>query len=459
MLRAPDWLAYATSVLEKEGIDVELYDFPAKGWDKPKLSELVRDKQPALVVLDSTTPSIYSDIDCARLCKEVAPETRVLMVGPHASSLPDETLIKAKGYVDAVAVGEYDYTVRDYAKAVLNDSPISEVKGIVFTEGGRVIYNEQRPLIDNLDELPFPAWHHLNLWDYFDGTKLYPYIDLIGGRGCPYKCIFCLWPQVMHGNRYRLRSSQNIVEEIKWVLSKWPKAIEGEFFFEDDTFTVNKKRAHEFCELLINEGIRCTWSVNSRADVLDRELLRHMKKAGCRLLLVGFESGSQKMLDAMHKNITVEKMEGFIKVAREVGLQIHGCFVLGLPGETAETMEETVQFALRNPLNTVQFSGAVPFPGTRYFDYAKENDLLLARDWDQWLNEGEQAPVIDYPGISRGQIEAKVDSALKRFYFRPSYMLRFLFETRSRADLYRKLRGARNFLSYLIESRWQRSRS
>ncbi len=453
VLRAPDWLAYATAVLEKEGIDVELYDFPARDWDKDRLSQLVKAKQPALVVLDSTTPSIYSDIDCARICKEACPDTKVLMVGPHVSSLPEETLVNANGSVDATAVGEFDYTVRDYAKAILNNYECSTIEGIVYREGNDIIRNKPRPLIEDLDELPFPAWHHLNLWDYFDGTKLYPYIDVIGGRGCPFKCIFCLWPQVMHGNRYRLRSAENIVEEMKWVLSNWPKAIEGEFFFEDDTFTVNKKRAHEFCDLLLKENIKCTWSVNSRADVVDRDLFRHMKKAGCRLLLVGFESGSQRMLDNMHKNISVQRMQEFIKVARQEGLHIHGCFVLGLPGETADSIEETIQFALRNPLNTVQFSGAVPFPGTRYFQYAKDNNLLLAKGWDEWLKEGEQAPVIDYPGLSRSVIERGVDSALKRFYFRPSYMLRFLFESRSKADLYRKLRGARNFLGYLIGKR------
>lgn len=453
VLRAPDWLAYATSVLERDDFDVELYDFPAKNWDKDKLHELISEKQPALVILDSTTPSIYSDIDCARICKTASPNTNVLMIGPHVSSLPEETLLEANGFVDAVAIGEYDYTVRDYAKAVINNQPLKDVKGIAYLEGGNVMFTPARPLIENLDELPYPAWHHLNLWDYFDGTKLYPYIDIIGGRGCPFKCIFCLWPQVMHGNKYRLRSAENIIEEIKWVLKNWPKAIEGEFFFEDDTFTVNKKRAHEFCDLLIKNNLKCTWSVNSRADVIDKDLFRHMKKAGCRLLLIGFESGSQIMLDNMHKNITVQKMEEFIKIVRSEGLQIHGCFVLGLPGETKETMEETIKFALRNPLNTVQFSGAVPFPGTKYFNYIKENNLLRAKRWDEWLKDGEQSPVIDYPGLSRGEIEKTVDSALKRFYFRPSYMIRFLFETRSKADLYRKLRGARNFLSYLIEKK------
>ncbi|PIE67503.1 MAG: B12-binding domain-containing radical SAM protein [Deltaproteobacteria bacterium] len=448
-LRAPDWLAYTTAVLEKEGVDVELYDFPAKDWGKDKLRVLVREKAPTLVVLDSTTPSIYSDIECAQICKEASPGVKIIMVGPHVTVCDGQTLREAGGKVDAVARGEYEYTVRDYAKCVLSGVEPGDVMGLTWLDGEAIIRNPDRLLIEDLDELPFPAWGHLDLWDYFDGSKYYPYIDVIGGRGCPFKCNFCLWPQTMHGNRYRLRSPENIVAEIKWVLEKWPKAIEGEFFFEDDTFTVNKKRAHAFCDLLIKSGIKCNWSVNSRADVVDEELFRHMKKAGCRLLLVGFESGSQKMLDKMRKGIKLEKMCRFIVAAKKAGLAIHGCFVLGLPGETRQTMQETLDFSLDHPLDTVQFSGAVPFPGTVYFENAREEGLLRAKRWDEWLNDGEQSAVVDYPGLTKKEVEDHVNKGLRQFYLRPGFLIKFLLETRSKQDLYRKLRGGRNFLNYL----------
>jgi radical SAM superfamily enzyme YgiQ (UPF0313 family) len=450
VLRAPDWLAYTTSVLEKDHVDVELHDFPAKNWGKSRFKDLVKDKQPKIVVLDSTTPSIYSDIECAHICKSIIPDIKIIMVGPHVSTCYKETLLDANGAVDAVAIGEYEYTVRDFVREIQSgNSDLENVSGLAWLSDGIVKKNAHRPLITNLDELPFPAWHQLNLWDYFDGTKLYPYIDIIGGRGCPYQCSFCLWPQVMHGNRYRLRSPENILEEMQWVLSQWPKTIKGEFFFEDDTFTVNKNRAHQMCALIIKSKLNCTWSVNSRADVLDVELLKHMKAAGCRLVLVGFESGSQSILDQINKNMKLETMTQFIHLVKQVGLQIHGCFVLGLPGETEATMKETIDFALKNPMDTVQFSGAVPFPGTKYFDYAVKNDLLIAKRWDEWLNDGEQSSVIDYPGLNRQAVENNIDKALKKFYFRPTYMLRFLFATQSKKDLYRKIRGAYNFMTYL----------
>ncbi len=457
VLRAPDWLAYTTAVLEQDGVSVALHDFPAKGWDKPELTSLVRREQPRLVVLDSTTPSIYSDIECARICKAEAPECRVIMVGPHATVQAGEVLDDAAGVVDAVARGEYEHTVRDYARAVLGDADapgdLTSILGLSFLGDGAPVHNSARPLIADLDSLPFPAWHHLDLWDYFDGTKLFPYIDVIGGRGCPFQCMFCLWPQVMHGNRYRLRSPGNIVDELEWVLDRWPGVRKGEFFFEDDTFTVDRKRAHAICDEILRRGLRCTWSVNSRADVADLELFRHMKAAGCRLLLVGFESGDDEMLRRMDKQVRVEQMHHFVRTARKARLAIHGCFVLGLPGETEASMQRTIDFALTAGMDTAQFSGAVPFPGTKYFRYCQEHDLLRARSWDQWLSDGEQSPVVDYPGLSAEIVERYVNQGLRSFYFRPSYAVRFLASTRSRSDLYRKLRGFKNFADYLLSRR------
>ena len=450
VLRAPDWLAYATAVLEEAGINAELYDFPARDWDKDDLRRLVREKQPAAVVLDASTPSIYSDIECARIAKEES-DCKVVMVGPHVSTCYDEVLNDADGAVDAAALGEYEYTVLDFAKTALaGKSDWRGIPGLAW-KNGKVVRNEDRPLVQDLDSMPFPAWHHLNLWDYFDGTKYYPYIDIIGGRGCPFKCSFCLWPQVMHGQHYRFRSPENIVEEIRWVLTEWPKAIAGEFFFEDDTFAVNRARAHKICDAISESKLGCTWSVNTRADILDEDLYKHMKSAGCRQILVGYESGDQNVLDKMQKGIKADLMKESTRKAKAAGLQVHGCFVLGLPGETRNSMRTTLDYALDLNLDTVQFSGAVPYPGTRYFDHCEENGLLRAKRWDDWLNDGEQQPVVDYPGLTRSEVEEQVNTSLKRFYFRPAYMTKFILASRSKQDLYRKMRGAKNFLTYLFE--------
>ena len=450
VLRAPDWLAYATAVLEQHEYDVRLYDFPAEGWDKDKLRELVRGEQPDVVVLDSTTPSIYSDIECAQIVKEEA-GSKVIMVGPHASALPEDTLIEAKGNVDVVCRGEYDYTVLDVVRSFDKGKSLGDVPGISYLDGDEIRYNADRTLIENLDELPFPAWQHLDIMKYFDGGKLYPYMDLISGRGCPFQCIFCLWPQVMHGRRFRLRSPTNIVDEMEYDLKRWPALKKGEIFFEDETFIVNKRRAIEICHEIRRRGLKVTWSVNARADQGDQELFREMKAAGCRELLVGFESGDQAMLHGMKKRLTLDQSADFVRVAHKAGLAVHGCFVLGLPGETRETMERTMDFALRLDLDTVQFSAAVPFPGTEFYRICEQNGLLGAQSWADWLDEGEHTSVVEYPGLSKKEIGHYVDEALKKFYFRPGYMVKFLLSTRSPSDLHRKLRGLRNFLSYLFK--------
>lgn len=450
VLRAPDWLAYATAVLEQAGIDAKLFDFPAEGWNKTELRRLVARERPDYVVLDSTTPSIYSDIDCARICKEES-NARVIMVGPHASALPEETLRMADGAVDVLCIGEYDYTVPD---VIENFHNLQSVRGICWWENGRPLRTEARPFIEDVDSLPFPAWPHLDLMKYFDGAKLYPYIDIFSGRGCPHGCIFCLWPQVMHGRKLRLRSPQRVVDEIEYDIKLCPRVTRGgEFFFEDDTFTLVKSNAIAICEEILRRGLKITFSVNARADTADEELFRVMKRAGCRQLLVGFESGDERVLACMNKKETPDEAFRFMELAHKAKLHVHGCFVFGLPGETEETIEKTTAFALRLGLHTVQFSAAVPFPGTEYFDHCRKNGLLKEKRWDEWLDNGEQASVVECPGLGKDAIREAVDRGLKRFYFRPGYMVTFLLNTRSSSDLYRKLLGAKNFLSYLWTER------
>jgi len=450
VLRAPDWLAYATAVLEQAGIEAKLVDFPALGLGKEDLRRLVAHEQPDYVVMDSTTPSIYSDIDCARICKENS-RASVIMVGPHASALPEETMEIADGAVDVICIGEYDITVLD---VVTNSGNLGDIAGICFHENGHPRRTVRRPLIEDLDSLPFPAWHHLDLMKYFDGSKLYPYIDIFSGRGCPHRCSFCLWPQVMHGRKVRLRSPKRVVDEIEYDIQLCPQVLNGEFFFEDDTFTMVKSNAMAICEEILRRGLKIKFSVNARTDTADEELFRKLKRAGCRELLVGFESGEDRVLDRMNKKESVEDARRFMDLAGRAGIDVHGCFVLGFPGETEQSMEETISLALKLGLHTVQFSGAVPFPGTEFFDYCAGEGLLTTTRWDAWLEDGEQAAVLDCPGLAKDAVKRAVDRGLKRFYFRPTYMVKFLLQTRSRSDLYRKLRGARNFLSYLIaESR------
>ncbi|MFA5272214.1 MAG: radical SAM protein [Candidatus Omnitrophota bacterium] len=444
-LRPPDWLCYAAAVLKRDGFETKLYDFVANKWGKDKLRELVKNERPDFVVLDSSTPSISSDIECAVICKVLG--ARVIMVGTHATALPVETLAAASGAIDVIALGEYDFTISDIAN---NWGNLQNVKGICYWNGATGVQTSLRPLIDSLDSLPFPLYESLNIFDYFDVTRLYPYIDIIGGRGCPYQCTFCQWPQLMFGRAYRFRSASHIVDELEYDLKIFPKLKYGEFFFEDDTFTVNKERAYAICEEIMRRNLKITWSINARPDIYDEELFIVMKKAGCREFLVGFESGEQAILDGVKKGLRVKESVKFVSVVKKTGIAIHGCFVLGLPGETKDTAKKTIDFALGLNLDTLQFSAAVPLPGSEYFDYCKAQGLLKTKSWQDWLDGGEQGAVVDYPGLSINEINKLVDEGLKRFYFRWSFVWKFLTHHKNIFDVYRKLKGIGNFLSYLF---------
>ena len=308
-LRYPDWLAYDAAILEQEGYDVKFVDYIANKREFTGLYEDVKTYQPDLLVMELTTPSYFSDFEVARECKNSGAK-KVIFVGPHCTVFPEQTLRDSKGAVDFVAIGEHDYTIRDLVKALEKNEDLKTVEGIAFLENEQFVKTAPRPLIENLDELPFMAWHHLNVYQYHNHTYAYPYIDMISGRGCPNKCTFCLWPQTMMGQRYRFRSAENVFEEMMYHAEHLPIK---EIFFEDDTLTANRERLKKLCELLIASPKKITWSCNSRCDMNDYELLCLMKKAGCRMLLIGPESGNQQILNNVNKNLTIEQIEDFCK--------------------------------------------------------------------------------------------------------------------------------------------------
>jgi radical SAM superfamily enzyme YgiQ (UPF0313 family) len=256
----------------------------------------------------------------------------------------------------------------------------------------------------------------------------------------------------MHGHKLRVRKPEAVVDEMEWVINICPEVVKGgEFFFEDDTFTLHRPTALGICEEILRRGLKVTFSVNARVDTADLQMMKLLKKAGCRELLVGFESGDQQILDNIKKRATVEQATEFMARTKEAGLDVHGTFVLGLPGETKETMEKTLQFAQGLGLHTVQFSAAMPFPGTAYFTHSEQNGYLNTRDWNKWLDpEGEQTGVVSYPGLKKEEVEACVDRGLRSFYFRPGYLIKFAFKNAHWKDFTRKVRGFTHFAGYLI---------
>lgn len=439
--RHPDYLAIATAVLEKEGHEVKLLDAAALNMDQGAVREIAVTFRPELSVVHTTTPSIYSDIRHGEMLKEVGAVT--VLIGQHCSALPVETM-KISGHIDFVVQGEYDYALRDLASG----TPVTEIEGLAFREGEQIVWNHRRSFITNLDELPFPAWHQIDIRDYFDAGKLYPFVTLISGRGCPNGCTFCVLPQVLYGRKYRLRSASSVVDEIQYDLELFPEL--KEVMFEDDTLTARPERTGEICEEILNRGIRISWSANSRADLDDLDLLKLMKEAGCRMLVVGFEFGDQCVLDNVNKRLTVEQMKQFTALARKAHIKIHGCFMVGGPGETKETAERTIRLAQELKPDTVQFSALTPYPGTELYDWCRVKGYILAADWPEWVTAGEQQTVLEYPGLSRTDILELVDRGLYHgFYLRPRTWVHHLLTVTSFDDFKRKMRGAKNLLQYL----------
>jgi len=253
----------------------------------------------------------------------------------------------------------------------------------------------------------------------------------------------------MFGHKYRLHSARNIVDEIEYDLRMFPSLKHGEFYFEDDTFTVNKQRAWEICDEMVRRSLDIRWSINARPDLIDGALFAKMKALGCRQFLVGFESGDQGILDTIKKGTTLERSAEFVRIVQAAGIAVHGCFVLGLPGETKQTAQKTVDYAFSLGLDTLQFSAAVPLPGTEYFEYCKKAGLLRTKSWSDWLDGGEQGAIVDYKGLRIEDINSLVDRGLKKFYLRPRFITRFILRNLDIFDIYRKVRGGLNFLSYL----------
>lgn len=448
-MRYPDWLAYAGGVLEKEGFNVLLRDFIAENLTIDDVAKWVKEFEFDLVVLDVTTPSIFNDIECAKRCKDAYSKTKVAFVGPHASVFPEETIRDAKGAVDFIAIGEYDYTLRDLAYAMENISGFEKIPGLVWIDkNNTIIVNSPRPLIENLDEIPFPLWHHLDVRRYRNNTYLYPFLDQISGRGCPQRCMFCQWPQVMHGRRYRYCSPERVIAEMKYNFERFKIR---EIFFEDDTLTTNKERLKKICELLIAEKRKFVWSCNSRCDFLDFELMKLMKEAGCRMLLIGPESGNQEILDNVHKGLKLEQVKEFVSMARRAGLKTHACWVIGLPGETKETIEKTIKFAIELDTDTIQAASVMPLVGTELYQWAVEKGYLKASSWRDYVREGEQTAVMEYPHLKATEMNAAVNRLLTSYYFRLSIILRLLKQSILQPSLFISyLRGLIYLLAYRI---------
>ncbi|MCK4245288.1 MAG: radical SAM protein [Candidatus Omnitrophica bacterium] len=448
----PMWLAYAAGVLQEEGYQIDFIDGPAEGY---RLKEvIIKSKKfaPQLLVLDTSTPSIYNDIEVGAKLKEFLPQAKVVLVGTHVSALPEETL-KLCEKIDAIARREYDYTIRDLAYAVERNENWEKILGISYRSGEEILHNPDRPFINNLGEIPFVSKIYkqfLKSRNYFNPNALYPMVTIVAGRGCPFGCSFCVYPQTFSGDRYRYRSPEDIVEEFRYIEKEFPEA--KAVFFEDDTLTADRKRCRELMSLMQKSSIKMSWSANSRADV-DYETLKQMKAAGCRCLCVGFEAGDEEVLKKMRKGITPEKAHQFMKDAKRAGILVHGCFIFGNPGETKKSLKKTLKFALKLAPDTAQFYPLMVYPGTRAYQWAKEKGYLTTNDYSRWLDlRGQHTCILSTRQLSSQELIDFCRKSRKTFYLRPAYILAKLWQMiRHPQEISRILKALKTFSKYLFK--------
>src|SRR5689334_18610824 len=342
----PTWLAQPAALVPGS----RLLDAPADDVSVKETLAIAREYE--LVIIHTSTPSFPTDARFAELLKQVKPDIKIGLVGAKTMVDPVGSL-EATAAVDFVCREEFDYTCKDVADGM----PLADIKGLSYREpDGRIVHNLPRPMIESMDDLPFVApiyKRDLKIPNYFIGYLKHPYVSFYTGRGCRSKCTFCLWPQTVGGHRYRVRSTANVIEEIRWIKENMPEV--KEVMFDDDTFTdsSNLPRVEAIARGLGELGI--TWSCNAKANVPYRTLAV-MKENGLRLLLVGYESGDDGILHNIKKGLRTDIARRFTSDCRELGITIHGTFILGLPGETQDTIEKTIRYAQDINPHTIQVS-------------------------------------------------------------------------------------------------------
>ncbi len=452
----PIWLCFAAGNLEKAGHRLSLVDMPARGMTWEVLEKHIAEFAPELVIMSTSTPSIANDCEVAAAIAKLIPGIPIVATGTHVTARPQDAFVAGSGFTIATR-GEYDETVVDLADALDKDQHLSTVAGISYMRDGELVSTPDRPLIEDLDSLPMLAkviHDHLHVDDYFFAAARYPMIMMITGRGCPNQCIFCVYPQTMHGRRYRLRSPQSVADEFAYIRENLPQV--KEIVIEDDTFTADIERSRAISRLLVVAHNRIPWTINVRAT-LDLETMRLMRQAGCRTLVVGFESGDAEVLAAMHKGITLEDQKQFARNAKLAGLLVHGCFMAGNPGETRQSLERTLEQALRLDTDTAQFFPLMVYPGTEVFEWASHKGYLRSTVWREWVDEeGKHRCMIDTPELSGADLESFCDYARGRYYKRLSYIAsRMWLALRRPAEIPRLWKAFWTFLPKLRNSFWE----
>ena len=415
----PTDLMYLASIAEACGFEAIIRDYSQGGNFEADLKEF----QPNYLVANIATPTFKSDMMAVQHAKEIVPNICTIVKGAPFLTYNINTIYE-NPFIDYVIIGEAELTLKD----ILDGVPDNEILGICYRENFQPVKTEKRPFNENLDALPFPARHLVDnsIYRRPDNGKVQAVIKV--ARGCPFHCFFCLATPVS-GAKVRKRSPENIVAELKECVEKYNIR---NFLFWSDIFNLDREWTLELCQKIIESGLKITWSSNTRADTMDDEMAKMMYKSGCRLVSIGVESGSQKILDNIGKKITLDDIRNTVKILKKNKIKIYNYYVIGLPWETEETVEETIKFAIELDSNFISFYTATPLPGTKYFAYAMLNKLV---EGNLDFRSAYYEPVVRSEHLSKERIFELHKQAVKRFYLRPKFILKTLLSLRSFAEV------------------------
>ncbi len=424
----PLGLAYMAAVLEKNDFEVQIFDCPVCGTDHKKLRTELESFQPTIVGIGAMTPTIESALKSARIAKEVCPDSKVVMGGPHATFADKEILTDEKA-VDIIVRGEGEETIVELSQQSPDLKKIGEIKGITFRKDNQIVQTTNRPFIQDLDSLPLPAYKYLPMEKYnITGRNL---LSIISSRGCPYQCPFCVASQ-MFGAPFRARSPKKVLDEMEWLRDEY--SAEG-VAFQDDTLTFNKARALEICDGMIERKMKLPWGCGTRADAVTKDLVAKMSKAHCDEVMFGVESGCQRMRDLLKKKVTNEQCENAIKWTKEAGIFVTVSVILGYPGETKETLQESLEFVRRAEPDDVWLCHATPFPGTELRELVKSYGWKMSEDWTLY---NTMNPIFEDPTFPAKDI-AEIRKNFYNKFYSPKYVMRQAVKGYLKGNLYSKI--------------------
>ncbi|HAM39400.1 MAG TPA: B12-binding domain-containing radical SAM protein [Elusimicrobia bacterium] len=421
----PFGLAGLAAYLEEKKIEVEILDSNATGLNYNNIKEILGSKAvPDYIGITASTPMIYSAIDVSKIAKSVFPSAKTVLGGVHPSVMTDEVLKEES--IDFVIRGEGEETLNE----LISGKEIAKISGLSYKIGNKIIHNQSRPVVQDMDTLPIPAYHLLPIKKYFPAKGSYkrlPAMGMMTSRGCPGRCTFCMGNYL--GDKIRVRSAEKIFEEILLLHNKY--GIK-EISFYDDTFTTRKENVKKLCEKIISEKLDISWSCFARVDFVDEDLLKIMKLAGCHQIMYGVESGDEEILKNIHKKISFEKVEKIVKITKKLGIEVRAAFMFGNPGETIETMQKTIDYAIKLKPDVVIFNITTPYPGTEMFKWAKEKGILITENWNEY---DLSKPIMNLPTVKPEDVIKYYNKAYKDFYIRPGYLLNRVLKIRNLSDV------------------------